>query len=66
MVEINDDGQEVRTDIHTLPYVNNASKIKEDRIRQIQTFIAEREISISEECDAQFTNKWREQMERIL
>ena len=48
MVEINDDGQELRTDIHTMPYVNNAIKIKEDLTKQIQTFIAEREISISE------------------
>ena len=49
-----------------MPYVNSAIKIKEDLTKQIQTFIAEREISISDGSDAQFTKKWQEQMEGIL
>ena len=67
MVEINDDGQEVSTNIHTLKYVKNALAIRANCIKQIEkTFIGAREISISEESDTQFTKKWQEQVELIL
>ena len=60
MEETNDDGQEISTDIHTVKYVQSALAIRAKFIKQIEkTIIASRQISISEESDAQFTKKWQ-------
>ena len=66
MVETNDDGHQLSTNIETAPYVKNAKRLKEDYARRIEAFIADREISISVESDTQLTQKWHEQLELLL
>ena len=66
MVETNDDGYQLWTNIDTVPYAENTLALKEKCMRQIGTFISEKEMSISEKSDTQFTKKWQAQLEEIL
>ena len=66
MIETNDDGYQLWSNIDTVPYAENTLSLKQKCMRQIGSFISERAISVSEKSDPQFTKKWQAQLEEIL